>query len=282
VSPYIEGIGLPRGFQEEIRQIRSIELHRLNYILTYTLRPTSNTKYFVLEVFVTYDVVNDSGRSQIFPHRFSADVEYPYIAQPQILLAGSKGGIPEYELFAGGTDKNDIATCLKPDPDSVVFSKDVSIPPTHSEEGHCKFWGRKVSITEEHGYDVMYLTLPTLDPEVRVDYPDDLDVTVYFGHRYQDSRPLAIVKDHPTRPKRWQLQAGCLTWQAITVTWHRPVTARGHGSGTIQDSIPSPTSASAHAHGDLLRESPPPKNAKPSSATETAKPASNEPAGRPT
>jgi len=271
VSPYIEGIGLPRGFQEEIRHIRTIELHRLHYILTYTLQWTPDPKYLSVEVFVTYDVVNDSGRSQIFPHRFSADVEYPFIAQPQILLAGSKGGTPEYELFKDGTEKNDIAPCLTSDAGSLAFYKAVSIPPTHSENDRCKFWGRKSSVSAEHGFDVMYLTMPTLDPEVRVDYPDDLEVTVYFGHRYQDSMRHAIVKDHPTRPRRWQLQAGCLTWQAITVSWNR--VSRPPVQGVLpgmQNLVQPKSSASADAHDGL------PKDPTPSLQTEASKPSAQE------
>ncbi len=47
VSRFIEGLGLPQEFQEEIRFIRNIDVYRKAFEITYTIRPIPKSSGYV-------------------------------------------------------------------------------------------------------------------------------------------------------------------------------------------------------------------------------------------
>jgi hypothetical protein len=224
VSHFIEGIELPRGFQEEISFLRRIYVYRAEFELFYRLVPLAeHPHYYRLYVSVSYQIVNQLDQLYSYSHRLFCEDEFPEIEQSKIINAGVKGkGISTYSYSRA--ENNFPANTLSRTGTTEEFVLDVLIPPNKEtyRTDPIVFWGEMSSIQEENDGDVFYFTHPTLNPTIRVEYPDDLAVTVYIGHRFQDSAPGKITKVPPTgKTHTWTLSAALVPWQSVLVEWKK-------------------------------------------------------------
>ena len=236
VSPFIEGLGLPQEFQEEIRFIRNIDVYRKAFEITYTIRPIHESPGYVrVDTFIKFDVVNLSGQTRPFSHRLSSETEHQQVGRSEIIHAGARGCSLEYNL---SRQQRNFGSTVTRNTSSVVFQKESLVPPTQPSGAACTYWGNMTSVSKEKDSDVFFFPQPTLRPEVRVDCPEDMEVDVYFGHRYQDKKPTPIARASESDDvlTLWQLPAACLTWSAVVVSWRKKTPDQPELPGTDQGS----------------------------------------------
>lgn len=221
VSPFIEGFGLPKEFQDEIAFIKRIPLYRRNYRATYRLSRDSNVPSGMLRVHttVTYDVYNSTDSTELFDLAIAVENAHPHIAAARVLSAGLRGD----SMGPISRSVDEISRNCKELEGFVVFSEAFSIPPGKEP---VSAWIEGEAILEENDSDLLLLTYATANLTIHVEAPNDLEVRVYFGHRCQEDSPpkVAVIPAAPGIAHTWQISAAMLIGHSIHVEWKKKKT----------------------------------------------------------
>ncbi len=218
VAPYVEGIGLPQEFQDEIAFIRRILLYRKNLRLRYSIERLQEPlqDYVRLLTTVSFEIVNATAETQKHFVDVACEDAYPEIAKAVILAVGADD--QDGEVFRYSRALNNLEPQIKRKGPMVGFKKEIPVRP---RMGSTVFWADMETYEEESGSDIFYLSDPTVDITVSVEAPSDFDVEVFIGHRLQEETPPKIkqIPPAPDRTHTWQMTAAMLTWHSIYIRW---------------------------------------------------------------
>jgi len=91
VAPFIEGMGLPQEFQDEIAFIRRLPIYRKNLWLRYRIErmPPPKQGYVRLLTTVSCEVLNATDETQEFRVNVFCENAYPEVGESKILAAGA-------------------------------------------------------------------------------------------------------------------------------------------------------------------------------------------------
>jgi hypothetical protein len=246
VSPFIEGIGLPSEFQEEIAFIRRMPVYRKNWHLTYRImREDALGEEFVrTKVSCTSQVINHTEESQPFCHVSDAEYVHKQFPAPAIraglVINGDQKKVVSSTLNAtSGHYECKIPTKLKPNADDLVC------------------WSELDTIAEVSDADIFYLTHPTVNVTVRVEAPAELEVKVYIGHRFQEDglNRVRQIPPPPLQTHTWQLDRAMLAWSSIYIWWtpKDPKALARSGTGAQARSAATTANAAPEKHKASLR-----------------------------
>jgi hypothetical protein len=159
--------------------------------------------------------------------------KYPEVERSRIVSAGVSGKHVAGYVHTRDSDDHPFPGCtLTVSAREETFQENTLVPPnrtTHAEDP-IKFWGEMISIAEENDSDIFYVSTPTVNPSVHVEYPDNFEVEVYIGHRFQDLPPderrerIAMIPPGPGKTHTWHLSAGLVSWQSIFIKWKKKKT----------------------------------------------------------
>jgi hypothetical protein len=236
VSPFIEGLGLPREFQDEIAFIKRIPIYRRNFQLTYRIYRDPELRQGMVRVRTTfaYEIVNPTDTPQTFDVGLAVEDSHPDVGPASIVSVGIRGE----SINATMRNADEIRKKMTVNAGFLEYKEQVLIPA--NSEGLLA-WTEGESYLEESDSDIVYLTQATTHISVHVEAPDDLSVDVYIGHRFQEMSPpkVALIPPPPARTHTWQMSAGMLRGHAIFIEWSKTKTPRvaaaaAAGSGSEQ------------------------------------------------
>lgn len=188
-------------FRSNFRLRYRIERHRAGYVKLLTS--------------MIYEVVNPTDE----PQKYSIDVGYedafPEVGQAKILSVGAQGSgmTPCFNLSAA-----EIHDQTRPEGPLLSLAKTLVIRP---KSGPNIAWVDLESYEEENGGDTFFFSYPTVNVTVTVDAPEDFELEVYFGHRFQQGEHSRISKvpPPPERTHTWQMTGAMLMWHCVSIEW---------------------------------------------------------------
>lgn len=211
VGPYYIAYGLPEEVAWEVMFLKQIDVLRKEYTVRYEFEHSERRGYLKVRQWLKYSIANYSDRSITHRYRLAPGGEP---GERRIMWVRGWGG----DLGDGFEDDFvDVGGSMEP------YTKEVEIPhngdnPQNWVEAHLE---GEVEINDS---DVIFLgPEATLNAEVAITKPPDVDVEIVFGHRKNDQ--ALAVGEHGRR-----LNAVLLPFAAIGVEWgekESPATAGG-------------------------------------------------------
>jgi hypothetical protein len=218
VSPFIEGLGLPIEFQDEIAFIRRIPVYRKDLRITYRFVPLDGARagYVQVKTTAVFTLVNQTEIPQ--KHEFVVGCEdaYPAIGASHIVGVGLMG-LPEgpktWSIASGN-----FGGRLSVDSPFETFKEIVEVPP---KSNTISAWAEMESYSEINDSDIYFFTAPTVNPTVAVECPEGMSAMVYFGHRVRDIAPgkIQAIPPPPARTHTWKAEAAMLPWHSVYIEW---------------------------------------------------------------
>lgn len=209
VSPYIEGIGLPREFQDEIAYIKRMKVYRRNFTLNYRIqRDPDHGGRVIVKSTSFFEVVNPTDEDQMYTLEAAVGDEPGLSAK---LVCGytpfKPDGTQEAIYFHGKLNEKTRYFEIR---------EKIRVPVGHQ----IKCWADSETSELEKETETTYLTNATVGITVLVDAPRDFLIDVDIGHRYMDTaRVLEVSPAEPGGLRRWELDAALLPWHSVTVEW---------------------------------------------------------------
>ena len=182
VSPFIEGIGLPDEFQDEIAFIRRIPVYRRDFRLSYRIRRVEAASGFIImRTGIVFTLVNQTEVEQKYPFAAGCEDAFPEIGRARVVAAGVIGPGPDRKTYSGDA----LAKVLKTEGSMQTLSLIISIPPKNDK---ILAWAEMESIAEENDSDIFWFTTPTVKPAVcRTSMLRSIALSTVVGSRSRSS-----------------------------------------------------------------------------------------------